>query len=491
MNFSSTLPSPNTPSSDFTTLDTFIEAYRKRTAGSQRFADEHRATHVDKSSIGLGGSGQTSTLAYPIVIDRAEGARLWDIDGNQYVDILQGLGANLFGHNPDFVRQAIAERLQTGFPIGVQTKLVGEVAQQLVRLTGMPRILFSNTGTEAIMTAIRVARAKTRRAKIAVFTDSYHGHTDTVLMRAPIAEYARKKLVRSLSNRRWWSPLASLFQGKLIAGSAPASAGIPRSVARDVIVLEYGNSKSLEIIKSNQAQLAAVLVEPVQSRKPELQPRDFLQQLREVTRQYGIGLIFDEMVTGFRIHPGGAQAHFQVDADLATYGKIVGGGLPLSVLAGRDEFMDALQPRKKEPREKNARRDKTAFFAGTYCKHPLSLVAARATLSQIISAGPSLQVQLNQRVETLANRLNAFTAEKQIPIQFTHFGSGFGIALSQSKTTPDEIHLLSHYFIHQGIFLRAGDRGGFLTTAHSEEDIEQIYRAFCSGMQLLKRTKEK
>ena len=221
----------------WTSTNAFIDAYIQKTAGSQKFAAEHRSYHVDKSSIALGAASLTDQLAYPIVVDRAEGAYVWDIDGNHYVDILQGLGANLFGHNPDFVREAIENQLVAGFPIGLQNQLVGEVAQLLVKLTGMPRICFSNTGTEAIMTAIRVARAKSGRSRIVLFTDSYHGHADTVLMRAPLIEYARKKIMRRFGHLPLFRSLLSRTQS---SRAVPASPGIPNSIAKDVLVLEYG-----------------------------------------------------------------------------------------------------------------------------------------------------------------------------------------------------------------------------------------------------------
>ncbi|MEM7386319.1 MAG: aminotransferase class III-fold pyridoxal phosphate-dependent enzyme, partial [Verrucomicrobiota bacterium] len=223
-------------------IEPFVSAYLEKTDASRRFALAQRTHHVDKSSIAFGATPETQRLAYPIVVERAAGSKLWDIDGNEYVDILQGLGANLFGHNPDFVREAIATRLGEGFPIGAQTELVGAVVNQIVQLTGMPRICFSNTGTEAIMTAIRVARAKTGRDKIAVFTDSYHGHSDTVLMRATLAEYARKKIQRRFGRGGLGKWLGN-FSGKK---AVPASVGIPRSVARDVVVLEYGSPRALD-----------------------------------------------------------------------------------------------------------------------------------------------------------------------------------------------------------------------------------------------------
>ena len=459
-------------------IQAMVFAYLSRTAGSREAAAQYRAYHADKSSIAFGVSPLTEDLNYPIVVDRAEGARLWDVDGNEYVDVLQGLGANLFGHNPDFVRQAILEQMEKGVPLGVQTERVGRVAELIAQLTGMSRVCFSNTGTEAIMTAIRIARAKTRRSRIALFTDSYHGHSDMVLMRAPVAEYARRKLMARFEGRIWSSPLASLLRLVHNKRSVPASPGIPNSLAREVVVLNYGDPGALKLVKSLGSRLAAVLVEPVQSRRPELQPREFLRSLREVTRSAGCSLIFDEMVSGFRVHPGGAQAVFGIEADLVTYSKILGGALPLSVVAGRYDFMDYLDPRP----DSSVRPSETAFFAGTFCKHPLSLAAAEAVLSKLVAAGPSLQTELNQRTADLVTQLNGIASEARVPVVFTHFGSFFSISLKESQISPVQVNLLSYFLLHHGIHLRGGDRGGFLTTAHNDSDIARIVAVFRDGL---------
>ncbi|MEM9446188.1 MAG: aminotransferase class III-fold pyridoxal phosphate-dependent enzyme [Verrucomicrobiota bacterium] len=455
-----------------------VTAYLKRTEGSYRFAEESSDFHVDKSSIVFGATEDTQKLAYPFVIERAEGSRVWDIDGNEYIDILQGLGANLFGHNPSFIRERLSEAMKKGFAIGTQTTLVAEVSRLIHDLTGMPKVCFSNTGTEAIMTAIRIARAKTNRSKIVIFKDSYHGHVDWVIMRPSIAEIVRQRIVSRLGELGL-SAIGSVFKGLHFTRAIPASVGIPNSMAKDVMVLNYGCSKSLNIIKKHRSKIAAVLVEPVQSRKPEIQPKEFLQSLREVTSHAGIGLIFDEMVTGFRTHPGGAQAYFDVKADLVTYSKIAGGGLPLSIVAGREDFMSYLQP------TAGVERDRSIFFAGTFCKHPLSLVASHATMQELISRGNSLQQGLNQKVANMIENLNDLTNSYKIPVRFTHFGSFFSISLSESRMRPSQVNQLSYYLRYSGIHLRGGDRGGFLTTAHTDDEIRTINQTFINGLRFV------
>ncbi|MGD1897775.1 MAG: aminotransferase class III-fold pyridoxal phosphate-dependent enzyme [Phormidesmis sp.] len=421
-------------------------------------------------------------MCYPVVATRSQGARLWDIDGNEYIDILMGLGTNLFGHNPPFIKAAIEQQLQKGIQIGPQSELVSTTAHLVSELTGMARVAFSNTGTEAVMTAVRIARAATGRNKIAVFTNSYHGHFNDALMRAPLSEYARKKAVRIAEQKSWLKPLGWLLNQRINARAVPAAIGIPDAVSQNVIVLEYNSFQSLNAIKAHQKDLAAVLVAPVQSRCPELQPQTYLTRIRTLTEDLDIELIFDEMVTGFRIEQGGAQAHFGIAADIATYSKIVGGGLPLSVIAGKPRFMNHIDGGSWLYGAGSSPQVHTTFFAGTFCKHPLSLAAAQAALSYMKAEGPSLQAELTQKAKSLANRLNVFTARADMPVRFTQFGSFFAIALTQSQLTPLATSLLSYHLLNQGIHLRGGDKGGFLSTAHTSEDIEAIYRAFTEGL---------
>ena len=255
-------------------------------------------------------------MTYPIVVARSSGCKLWDLDGNEYVDLVNGFGSSLFGYAPQFVTEAIEAQLKTGMEIGPQSLLAGKVAELACEMTGMERAAFCNTGSEAVLAALRVARTVTGRDKIALFSGSYHGIFDEVL-------------VRSVAGGRE-------------ARSMPIAPGIVESMVKNVLVLDYGNPESLRILKERCDEIAAVLVEPVQSRRPELQPTEFLHELRDLTKASGIALIFDEMITGFRSHPGGVQTLFGVKADLATYGKVIGGGLPIGVVAGTAAFMDAL-----------------------------------------------------------------------------------------------------------------------------------------------------
>ncbi|MCF1496234.1 aminotransferase class III-fold pyridoxal phosphate-dependent enzyme [Agrobacterium vitis] len=461
-----------------------IEEFNRLTPGSKRIAAENRKVLADKSSIGMPFSPEVKEALYPIVAERAEGAYLWDVDGNRYVDILMGLGSNLFGHNPDFIRHAMEQRLTKGFPIGPQSELAGEAAGLFCKLTGMERVTFSNTGTEAVMAAIRVARTATGRMRIARFTNSYHGHADPVLTKAQRVEYIRRGAIERTAGRRL-EVLHPLLKWLQFTRGVPSAPGVPPSVAGDVMMLDYGNPRSLEIIRRKAKTLAAVLVEPVQSGYHELQPREFLHSLREITAESGIVLIFDEMITGFRIHQGGAQAHFGIEADIATYSKIAGGGMPLSIIAGRNGIMNHIDGGSWSFGDDSRPESIATFFSGTFCRHPLALEAALATARKLTEAGPQLQERLNARTAALVERLNEHMRVARLPVTFAAFGSFFGIARSQSAISQRAINLLSILLLTRGVHLRGGDRAGFLSTAHSDADIDHVFNAFAGGLDTL------
>ena len=203
----------------------------------------------------------------------------------------------------------------------------------------------------------------------------------------------------------------------------PIAPGIPTSMLDNVVVLDYASPDALDYLKSHGDELAAVLVEPVQSRRPELQPREFLHDVRRLTEASGTALVFDEVVTGFRSHPGGAQAIFGVRADMATYGKVIGGGLPIGLVAGRHEYLDALDGGAWQYGDDSIPEVGVTFFAGTFVRHPLALAAARAVLDQLEEQGPDLQRDLNLRTTEFASRLESHARSVGAPVRIGHFSS--------------------------------------------------------------------
>ncbi|WP_346293408.1 aspartate aminotransferase family protein [Sphaerothrix gracilis] len=436
-------------------LAAFIQRYTTRTQTSKQLAQTYRPVLADPRNA-LGFFPPLKEMCYPIVGQRSAGARIWDVDGNEYIDLMMGFGVNLLGHNPPFIKAALQEQIEKGIQLGPQAELAGEVAALISELTGLERVAISNTGTEAVMTAIRAARTTTGRPKIAVFAGSYHGHFDSALVKA---------------------------SGRGEPAATAIAPGIVPSLVADVLVLEYDSPQALEIIEAHQQELAAVLVEPIQSSRLELQPRQFLHQLRQITAAAGIALIFDEMVTGFRLHLGGAQAWFGVEADLATYGKIVGGGLPIGIIAGKAAYLDKLDGGQWQYGDASAPQVETTFFAGTHCKHPLAMAAAKAMLNYLKQQGPDLQAQLNQRTAQFVNQLNAVLAAAGLPIRMVSGGSLFGLPGGRSGGDRSDsanaaalgLSLLTYHLRDRGILLRG--TSGFLSTAHTDADLAAILAA--------------
>jgi glutamate-1-semialdehyde aminotransferase/acyl carrier protein/SAM-dependent methyltransferase len=403
-------------------IERLITRYRRRTGKSKELANRYRACLSDwKNTLSFRFS--LKEIIYPIVSVRSSGARFWDIDGNEYIDIAMGCGMIFFGHNPDFIERAVQQQVKTGYELGTQSPMAGEVSKLICELTGVERATFCNTGSEAVMVALRLARAVTGRSKIALFAGSYHGTFDGVLA---ISEEG------------------SVF---------PTGPGTTRGMVEDVLVLHYGTSEALDVIRSQGRELAAVLVEPVQSRRPGFQPKEFLHELRKQTLETGTALIFDEVITGFRIHPGGAQAWFGLEADMVTYGKVVGGGLPMSIVAGKAQYLDAIDGGMWNYGDGSYPQREMIYFGGTYVKHPLALSAAKAALLHMKEHGPALQEGVNRKTAHLASELNDFFETENVPIRLVYFGSLFrfeSFGKYSPLLEPIEMDIFFHLLIEKG-----------------------------------------
>ena len=422
----------------------FSRKYIAGTSKSKSHTSKYRSCLADPRVVS-GFSPFLKELVYPIVVERSMGSKVWDIDGKEYIDMTNGFGANFLGHSPEFITKAVQEQLQRGVEIGPQHPLAGEVAQLICHMTNLERAIFCNTGSEAVLGAMRIARTVNGRDKVVVFTDDYHGMFDEVIVRGT-------KTLRSI----------------------PAAPGIPLASVENVLVLEYGSQESLQIIKENSDEIAAVLVEPVQSRNLSLQPKEFLHSLRDISTAQDIALIFDEVITGFRSHPGGAQAYFGVAADLATYGKIVGGGMPIGVIAGKAKYMDALDGGEWHFGDASVPEVGVTYFAGTFVRHPLALAAAKATLEYLLKCGPSLQTELNRKTESCVERLKKFVATVKAPIRFLQFSSAFRFVYTDDVPYGG---LLYPMLRSKGIHIFEG-RTWFFTTSHSDADITAVETAF-------------
>lgn len=428
-------------------LTAFIDNYVQKTPASKRLTQTHRAHLADPRAV-AGFKSYWKEMVYPIASERTAGAHLWDTDGNDYVDVTMGFGTNLFGHGPEFITDALQKQMEIGIEIGPQSPLAGEVARMVCEMTGTDRATFCNTGSEAVMAAMRAARTVTGRTKIVYFTGDYHGTFDEVLARANGMGNARR--------------------------AVPIAPGIPDCMTGEIVILDYGTPETLETLRALAPTLAAVLVEPVQSRRPALQPAEFLREVRKITQDAGAALIFDEVITGFRIHPGGAQAHFGIKADLATYGKIVGGGMPIGIVTGKFEYMDAFDGGQWQFGDGSWPEAGVTFFAGTFVRHPLALAAAKATLDHLKAAGPGLQEKLNTRTTAFARTVNADFDAAGAPIQLVNFGSLFYFQFAPEVKWAS---LLFFCLRFHGVHIWEG-RPCFLSTAHTDADMARIRQAF-------------
>ena len=427
-------------------LREFVSRMSERTRESKRLTQEHRS-HLADARCTTGFKLLWKELVYPIVGARTAGATLWDVDGNRYIDVTMGFGVHLFGHSPPFIVEALQQQLSQSMSLGPQTALAGEVAALICELSGFERAMFCNSGTEALMGLVRAARTLTRRNRIVMFNGSYHGCTDITLARASMGEAPR---------------------------GLPVAPGVDPKTVEDALVLDYGSTAALEAIEARGNEIAVVLVEPIQSRQPWVQPGEFLHRLREITRRHGIVLAFDETITGFRSHGAGARALFGVDPDVAMYGKHVGGGLPIGVIAGSRAFMDRYDGGAWRYGDDSYPEVEKTLFTGTYFKHPLTLAAARAVLNQLRS-NPAAIEELNRRTARLVEELNRVCTARKAP--FTAFCHGSLFKLRWASEPPHKglffLHLLA-----RGVYYPIETHNCFLSTAHTDADVEGIVRAF-------------
>ncbi|MEZ5324389.1 MAG: amino acid adenylation domain-containing protein [Verrucomicrobiales bacterium] len=428
-------------------LDDLVKRYTERTAKSKALTQEYRQWHADPRTAS-GFNRAWKEMVYQIITVRSKGSRLLDTDGNEYIDILNGFGPGFLGHSPDFIMDAIRDQLEMGFEVGPQCMLALEAAKLFCEVTGNERASFVNTGSEAVQAAMRLARTVTGRDKIVIFARDYHGNFDEVLVRG--------------ANKG----------GNL--KSLPVAPGISKRAVADMIVLPYGTEESLEIIREHADTLAAVIVEPVQSRRPEFQPREFIREVREITRNSGTLFVFDEVVTGFRSGPKGAQEFYGVDADLATYGKVVGGGMPLGVVAGKAEFMDTFDGGMWQYGDDSFPERPVTFFAGTFVRHPLAMATVKAMLQFFKEQTPHFWATVNAKGNKLAKTVDSFFVEEGFPVRMPNFGSLMFVRMGEDEKYGN---LMFYNLRSKGVFMLEGFPS-YVTSAHSDQDLDYVIDAF-------------
>ncbi len=434
-------------------VDDLIRRYNRKTQRSKYQTQKYRA-YVADSKATVGFRMSIKELLYPIVAKKTEGSRIWDIDDNEYIDITMGFGTHIFGYRPKFVIDTLQKYINEGTQLGPRSPMLGETAELICEITGGERVAFTNTGTEANMSVMRIIRAVTGKSKIVIFRNSYHGHSDYALAEGQF----------------------QLSDGTL-AGVTP---GIPDSVMGEVMVLDYEDPAALDEIAKHHHELAGVFVEPVQGKNLSLQPAEFLHSLRKLTLELDIPLVFDEMITGFRCHIGGAQSYFGIQADIATYGKAIGGGLSIGIIVGKAKYLDAIDGGFWNYGDQSYPQTDRTFFVGTYCQHPMVIPVINTILRHMKEQGNQLQKELNRKTDRLTNTLNAYFDENKIPIHVAHFASVFRFEMKGN------LDIFYFHMIERGVYIWEL-RMCFLSAAHTDKDVDYIIQAAKESAEDLRR----
>jgi glutamate-1-semialdehyde 2,1-aminomutase len=385
----------------------------------------------------------------PRFVKRAKGARLYDLDGNTYIDYVLSWGPMILGHAPTPVIAAIKKAAEQGTSYGAPTDLEVDLARQIHEaFPSMEKIRLVSSGTEAVMSAIRVARGFTKRDTILKFEGCYHGHSDYLLAKAG-------------------SGLATL--------GIPDSLGVPADFAKHTLTAPYNDIRTVQqIVKERGKQLACIILEPIAGNMGVVPPSpDFLQAVRQLTIEHDILLIFDEVISGFRVSYGGAQELYGIKPDLTVLGKIIGGGLPVGAYGGRNEIMDLIAP------------TGPVYQAGTLSGNPLAVTAGLATLRQLRAKG--IYKKLEELSAALAKGVGEGAKKASIPLTQTRVGSmltsfftaGPVVDWNSAKLSDTKRYgMFFHKMLDQGVYLAPSQfEAAFLSTAHTHADVEKTIRA--------------
>ncbi|MBB6099533.1 glutamate-1-semialdehyde 2,1-aminomutase [Deinobacterium chartae] len=398
----------------------------------------------------------------PLFIARAEGAYLEDADGNRYVDYIGSWGPMILGHNHPAVREAVLEALASGTSFGAPTEREVELARLVSEITGAQKIRFVNSGTEATMSALRLARGFTGRKLIVKFRGNYHGHADGLLVQAGSG---------------------LMTTSAQLGGSAPSSAGVPPEYASLTLVAEYNDPAGLrELMRERGDEVAAVIFEPVVGNAGVLIPTpEFLAALHAV-REHGALLIADEVMTGFRLAPAGATERLGLEPDLICWGKVIGGGLPVGAYGGRAEIMNFVSP------------EGPVYQAGTLSGNPLAMAAGLATLRQL-RAHPEIYASVDAYTEGLARGLQAAAHAFGIPVTINRIGSMLtvffleGAVNDYQDATRADTERFGRWFrsmLEQGVYWAPSQfESIFVSGAHGEQELEITLKAAQKAFSLL------
>lgn len=382
----------------------------------------------------------------PRFISSAKGSHVWDADGEEYIDFIGSWGPMLLGHNYEPVIEAVKKTMENGLSFGAATGLEVEMAELMVDMVKpVEMVRMVNSGTEAVMSAIRLARGYTGRDKIIKFAGCYHGHSDSMLVKAGSGA---------------------------LTGGHPDSSGVTKGAAQDTLMAEYNHLDTVDaLFQENQGQVAAVIVEPVAANMGVVPPATgFLEGLRRLCDKNGALLIFDEVITGFRLAPGGAMEYFGVTADLVTYGKIIGGGMPVGAYAGKCEIMKNVSPSGR------------VYQAGTLSGNPVAMAAGIATLKELRAHG-EIYFATEKKAVMLAEEMRRFmkgvTVNQIGSLVCPFFTEGAVTDFASAKRSDTKAYgRYFHYMLDNRIFLAPAQfEAMFVSYAHTDEDLETAVNA--------------
>ncbi len=385
----------------------------------------------------------------PFFVERADGAFLYDVDGNRYVDYVGSWGPMIVGHNHPRVREAVADAIGKGLSYGAPCPAEVTMAETITRLVpSCEMVRMVNSGTEATLSAIRLARGATGRQRIVKFEGCYHGHGDSFLVKAG--------------------------SGMLTLG-VPTSPGVPAGLSELTSTISYNDFEgATQLFEEIGPEIAAVIIEPVVGNANCLPPREgYLQHLRDLCTRHGALLIFDEVMTGFRVAPGGAQARYGITPDLSTFGKIIGGGMPVGAYGGRRDLMQQIAPAGP------------IYQAGTLSGNPVAMAAGLAMLELVQE--PGFHDRLEATANTLCDGFEAAAREAGVPLTTNRVGAMFGLFFTDAKVdtyagaTACDIGAFSRFFhamLERGVFLApSAYEAGFISSAHDDAVVEATLEA--------------
>ena len=384
---------------------------------------------------------------YPRFLEKGMGSHVWDVDGKEYIDLICSWGPLILGHCNEAVEQAVQAAIKNGLSFGAPTAIEVEMAELVCQMTGVEMVRMVNSGTEAVMSALRLARGATGRSKIIKFAGCYHGHSDAMLVKAGSGA---------------------------LTGGAPDSAGVPAEMAGDTLTATYNDLQSVRcLFEANPGQVAAVIVEPVAANMGVVPPEPgFLEGLRALCDEFGGLLIFDEVITGFRLSPGGAQAYYGVRADLVTYGTIIGGGMPVGAYGGSRKLMELVAPLGP------------VYQAGTLSGNPVAMAAGLAQL-KILNSTPEIYTELERRGNMLQEGLR--DALSGLPAQVNRVGSILTVFFTQQPVTgyeqakSSDLERFTRWYLgllQRGIYAAPSQfEAMFLSAVHTDAQIAQIIQA--------------